>query len=143
MNLASVGRPWVAECTCPVPKEPSTGFWRIASSRLRALRVADHQLIRNARPTMAADRDYDLKTKKNLPGGRFFSPKEAAKQHYSSVPPGIQTFVRRAGILYAALDQVPRGTRIPVRRPFVAVIPMRTEPGGFRTKSHWQAPALR
>ena len=72
--------------------------------QIAALRVADHQLIRNARPTMAADRDYDLKTKKNLPGGRFFSPKEAAKQHYSSVPPGIQTFVRRAGILHAALD---------------------------------------
>jgi hypothetical protein len=42
--------------------------------QIAALRVADHQLIRNARPTMAADRDYDVRTKKNLPGGRFFSP---------------------------------------------------------------------
>lgn len=117
--------------------------WGVLADRLfwvAALRMADHQLIRNARPIMAADCDYDLKTKKNLPGGRFFSPKEAANQQYSSIPPGMQTFVRTAGILHAALHRLPRGTPIPVRRASVAAIRIRTEPGGFRTRPHWRAP---
>jgi hypothetical protein len=56
---------------------------------------------------MAADRPgNDPNKEKNLPGGRFFSPKEAVNRKSRALRSGTTTFVGIAGIRRAALHRL-------------------------------------